>query len=95
MNAREVSWRVFAEEYNSSTMEHTGEGDKPVSYIVTPLGARVNRLHVVGVVTRSQPSDQIMMEAVGAAVVEFGKGGLLAPGQPLSLAVHPLSTSFT
>ena len=51
MNAREVSWRVFAEEYNSSTMEHTGEGDKPVSYIVTPLGARVNRLHVVGVVT--------------------------------------------
>ena len=51
MNAREVSWRVFAEEYNSSTMEHAGEGDKPVSYIVTPLGARVNRLHVVGVVT--------------------------------------------
>ncbi len=51
MNAREVSWRVFAEEYNSSTMEHSGEGDKPVSYIVTPLGARINRVLVVGVIT--------------------------------------------
>jgi RPA family protein len=51
MNAREVSWRVFAEEYASSTMEHSGEGEKPVSYIVTPLGARVNRMLVVGVVT--------------------------------------------
>lgn len=51
MNAREVSWRVFAEEYNSSTMEHKGEGEKPVSYIVTPLGAKVNRMLVVGVIT--------------------------------------------
>ena len=51
MNAREVAWRVFAEEYNSSVLEHKGEGEKPVSYIVTPLGARVNRMLVVGVVT--------------------------------------------
>ncbi len=51
MNAREVAWRVFAEEYNSSTLEHSGEGEKPVSYIVTPLGAKVNRMMVVGVVT--------------------------------------------
>ncbi len=51
MNAREVSWRVFAEEYASSSMEHAGEGEKPVSYIVTPLGARINRMLVVGVVT--------------------------------------------
>jgi RPA family protein len=51
MNTREVSWRVFAEEYGSSTMEHSGEGEKPVSYVVTPLGARINRMLVVGVVT--------------------------------------------
>jgi RPA family protein len=51
MNAREVSWRVFAEEYGSSTMEHQGEGEKPVSYVVTPLGARINRMLVVGVIT--------------------------------------------
>ena len=51
MNTREVAWRVFAEEYNSSVLEHSGEGEKPVSYIVTPLGAKVNRLFIVGVVT--------------------------------------------
>jgi len=51
MNTREVAWRVFAEEYNSSVLEHSGEGEKPVSYIVTPLGAKINRLFVVGVVT--------------------------------------------
>jgi len=51
MSAREVAWRLFAEEYNSSVLEHTGEGEKPVSYIITPLGAKVNRMFVVGVVT--------------------------------------------
>jgi RPA family protein len=51
MNAREVAWRVFSEEYNSSTMEYSGEGEKPVSYIVTPLGAKINRMLVVGVAT--------------------------------------------
>jgi len=51
MNAREVAWRIFAEEYNSSSMEHSGEGEKPVSYIITPLGAKVNRMMVVGVIT--------------------------------------------
>lgn len=51
MNAREVAWRVFSEEYNSSTLEFTGEGEKPVSYIITPLGAKINRMLVVGVAT--------------------------------------------
>ena len=51
MNAREVAWRLFSEEYNSSTLEYTGEGEKPASYIITPLGAKVNRMLVVGVAT--------------------------------------------
>ncbi len=51
MNVREVAWRVFSEEFNSSTLEYTGEGEKPVSYIITPLGAKVNRMLVVGVAT--------------------------------------------
>jgi len=51
MNQREVAWRVFAEEYNSSLLEHTGEGEKPVSYVITPLGAKINRILIVGVVT--------------------------------------------
>jgi len=51
MNQREVAWRIFAEEYNSTILEHSGEGEKPVSYVITPLGAKINRLMVVGVVT--------------------------------------------
>lgn len=51
MNQREVAWRVFAEEYNSSLLEHSSGGEKPVSYIITPLGAKINRILVVGVVT--------------------------------------------
>ncbi len=51
MNVREVAWRVFSEEYNSSTLEYSGEGEKPVSYIITPLGAKINRMLVVGVAT--------------------------------------------
>lgn len=51
MNQREVAWRVFAEEYNSSLLEHSSGGEKPVSYVITPLGAKINRILVVGVVT--------------------------------------------
>ena len=48
---REVAWRLFAGEYNDSTLEAGGGGDRAPTYVVTPLGARVNRLFVVGVLT--------------------------------------------
>jgi len=48
---RETAWRVFAGEYNDSTVEIKGEGEKVPSYIVTPLGAKVNRLFIIGVLT--------------------------------------------
>jgi RPA family protein len=48
---REVAWRLFAGEYNESNFEVGGGGDRAPSYVVTPLGARVNRLFVVGVLT--------------------------------------------
>lgn len=48
---REQAWRLFAGEYNDTTCKLEGEGDKNPSYIVTPLGAKVNRLYVVGVLT--------------------------------------------
>jgi hypothetical protein len=48
---REVAWRVFASEYNDSTVEIKGEGEKSPSYIVTPLGAMINRLFIIGVLT--------------------------------------------
>jgi len=51
MISREVAWRVFAGEYNSSNYEIKGEGERAPSYIVTPLGAMINRVFLVGVLT--------------------------------------------
>jgi len=48
---REVAWRVFAGEYNDSNVEIKGEGEMSPSYVVTPLGAKINRLFVIGVLT--------------------------------------------
>jgi len=48
---RETAWRVFAGEYNDSTVEIKGEGDMAPSYIVTPLGAKINRMFIIGVLT--------------------------------------------
>src|SRR5256712_9428270 len=48
---REVAWRLFASEYNDATLEMDGGGERAPSYVVTPLGAKVNRVFVVGVIT--------------------------------------------
>jgi len=48
---REVAWRVFADEYNSSSIEIRDEGEYAPAYVLTPLGALVNRVYVVGVLT--------------------------------------------
>jgi RPA family protein len=48
---RETAWRIFAVELNSSTLEDQGEGDKAPLYLVSALGAKVNRVFVSGVVT--------------------------------------------
>jgi RPA family protein len=54
MISREVAWRIFAGEFNASTLEIKGEGDRAPSYVVTPLGAMTNRIFVVGVLTDSE-----------------------------------------
>jgi RPA family protein len=48
---RETAWKIFAGEYNDSTVEIKGEGEMAPSYVVTPLGAKVNRLYIIGVLT--------------------------------------------
>ncbi len=51
MVAREVAWRVFAHEFiHSDYFFHDGDERSP-NYLVTPTGARVNRLYFVGVLT--------------------------------------------
>jgi len=48
---REPAWRVFAGEFNDSSFEIKGRGEKAPSYVVTPLGAKINRLFAIGVLT--------------------------------------------
>lgn len=48
---REHAWRVFAGEYSDANHFLKTEGEKSPSYVITPLGAKINRLYIVGVLT--------------------------------------------
>ncbi|MBQ8179399.1 MAG: glycerol dehydrogenase [Candidatus Methanomethylophilaceae archaeon] len=54
MNPRETAWRVFATELNSSSLEIKATEEKSPSYVVTPLGAKVNRVLIAGVMTEKE-----------------------------------------
>ena len=54
MNARETAWRVFATELNSSTLEIKATEEKMPSYVVSPLGAKMNRVLIAGVMTEKE-----------------------------------------
>ncbi len=48
---REVAWRVFAGEYNDAVKGVGNGGERMPTYVVSPLGAKINRLFLVGVLT--------------------------------------------
>jgi len=48
---RELAWRIFAAEYNDSKLELKSQEEKAPSHIITPLGSKINRVFVVGVLT--------------------------------------------
>lgn len=53
---RETAHRLFAEEFNASRVELKGNAEeREPSFVVSPLGAKVNRVHVVGVCTDVEP----------------------------------------
>ncbi len=54
MIARETAWRLFSSELNSSTMEIKGTDEKSPSYVVSPLGAMINRVLIAGVLTEKE-----------------------------------------
>ncbi|HUT26760.1 MAG TPA: glycerol dehydrogenase [Methanomassiliicoccales archaeon] len=54
MISREVAWRIFAAEFNSSSYEIKGEGEKAPSFLISPLGAKINRVFIVGVLTDNE-----------------------------------------
>jgi len=48
---RELAWRIFAGEYNEASHVIHGKEEKAPKYVITPMGAKVNRLFIVGVLT--------------------------------------------
>lgn len=49
---REVAYRLFAAEFDDATLSYAeGDEERAPNYVVTPTGARVNRVFAVGVLT--------------------------------------------
>ncbi len=48
---REPAWRIFAHEFNMSDLQYGEDADRSSTYIISPTGAKINRLFVVGVAT--------------------------------------------
>jgi len=76
---REVAWRLFAAEFDDADFEHSeSDEERAPNYVITPTGARVNRLFAVGVLTQvEQVSDDVLrariVDPTGAFVVYAGQ----------------------
>jgi RPA family protein len=51
---REVAWRMFAKEFNSATVELPGDDQFSPTYVISPLGAKINRVYIAGVLTECE-----------------------------------------
>jgi RPA family protein len=76
---REVAYRVFAAEYDDADYSYSeSDEERAPNYVITPTGARVNRLFVVGVLTEvEQVSDDVLrarvVDPTGAFVLYAGQ----------------------
>jgi RPA family protein len=76
---REVAWRIFAAEYDDSSLEHSdSDEERAPNYVVTPTGARINRLFVVGVLTEIE---QVGDDVLRARIVDPTGGFVVYAGQ--------------
>jgi len=50
-NPREPAFRIFADEFNRSSIKVEGEGEYSPNHVISPLGAKINRIFIVGVLT--------------------------------------------
>jgi len=55
MTGREPAWRLFAHEFQASVQEETSAGERPVRHVLSPLGARMNRVLLVGTLGVPEP----------------------------------------
>ncbi|SFT01183.1 hypothetical protein [Halostagnicola kamekurae] len=76
---REIAYRLFATEYDDATLSHAeSDEERAPNYVITPTGARLNRLFVVGTLTEVSPVNDEMLRArvvdpTGAFVVYAGQ----------------------
>lgn len=55
MARREPAWRVTARELESSLEEERGTGERAAGYLLSPFGARMNRVVVAGTLSPAEP----------------------------------------
>lgn len=51
MSAREPAWRMLCRELAGAVEEERGDGERAASYLLSPMGARVNRALLVGTIS--------------------------------------------
>ncbi len=74
MNPRETAWRVSAIELNNSSIEIKAEEEKAPSYVVSRLGAKMNRVLIAGVMTEKENIGG-MDEPMWKSRIDDGLGG--------------------
>lgn len=61
---REVAWRLFASEFDDADFSYSqSDEERAPNYVVSPTGARVNRLFVVGVLTEIETVSEDYLRA--------------------------------
>lgn len=55
MSLREPAWRVTTRELESSLEEERGTGERAASYLLSPFGARMNRVLLAGTLSAAEP----------------------------------------
>ena len=55
MALREAAWRVSARELESSLEEERGSGERAAGYVLSPFGARMNRVLLAGTLSPAEP----------------------------------------
>ncbi|MDJ1434642.1 hypothetical protein [Halostagnicola sp. A-GB9-2] len=76
---REIAYRLFAAEFDDSTLSHAeSDEERAPNYVISPTGARLNRLFVVGTLTEITSVNDEMLRArvvdpTGAFVVYAGQ----------------------
>jgi RPA family protein len=79
VGTREVAYRTFAAEFDDADFSHRdSDEERAPSYVVTPSGAKANRIFLVGVLTEIEDVNEDMLRArivdpTGAFVVYAGQ----------------------